>query len=54
MTIGMLFWVLMVVWIAVGAYYTPPADRFGWGSAVLLWVLLFLLGWQAFGFPIRG
>jgi hypothetical protein len=61
MTVGFLFWLLMIVWLVVGIYLTgpPPADNRGtWfrplGGPLLLYVLLFLLGWQVFGWPIKG
>lgn len=58
MTIGMLFWLLMVLWIIFGLY-TGRAE-FGrgnytvFGGNLLLFILLFLLGWATFGFIIKG
>ena len=61
MTIAMLFWILMLFWLVFGLYWNWPqgaAPAPGWywpvGSNLLLFILLFLLGWHAFGFPIRG
>lgn len=59
MTIGLLFWILMVLWAVFGVYrgYTtsPPAPPwFGLGGDLLLFVLLLLLGVGVFGWPIRG
>lgn len=56
MSIGLLFWVLMVIWIvfwgwgrtAGGSPYWPIYN--GW----LLFILLFLLGWHQFGFIIHN
>ena len=52
MPVGLLFWILMVAWLILGA-------GFGWrgegngpyllGGNLLLWVLLALLGWHVFG-----
>jgi hypothetical protein len=44
MSIGLLFWVLMVLWF------------FSWvtNTYSLFFVLLFLLGWHAFGFVIHA
>lgn len=53
MTIGMLFWVLMIVWLVFGLWAWWPITR-AHGPTFLLWFLLFLLGWGVFGFPIKG
>jgi hypothetical protein len=55
MSIGLLFWVLMVLWVIFygwgrttgGAAYWPNYN--GW----LLWVLFFLVGWRIFGFILQ-
>lgn len=58
MSIGLLFWVLMVLWFFswLGTTYAP--GQFGpWGihaSNLLFFVLLFLLGWHSFGFVIHA
>ncbi len=54
-TIGFLFWLLMILWLIFGGwvYWSPPNWR-PFGGHLLLWVLLFLLGLKAFGFPISG
>jgi len=61
MTVGFLFWFLMLVFLLLGLYWIgpPPAEgRPAWlrprGLLALLYVLLFLLGWQVFGWPIKG
>jgi hypothetical protein len=51
MTIAFLFWLLMILWLLFGSW-TYWADRRILGGHFLLWVLLFLLGWEVFGFPI--
>jgi hypothetical protein len=58
-TIGFVFWLLMILWLIFGLYWNWPADRTGRGFApvggnLLLFILLFLLGWRMFGFPIQG
>lgn len=58
MTIGLLFWILMILWFIFGLY-SNRADikggNFGVaGGNLLLFVLLFLLGWRCFGFIIKG
>lgn len=56
MTIGFIFWLLMILSLIFGFWrgYAEPANRFGMGMSFLLWVLLFLLGWKVFGFMIQG
>lgn len=58
MTIGLLFWILMLLWLLYGVYWNGPGAgviAYGWvWNALLLWVLLALLGWHAFGPMIRG
>lgn len=59
MTIAFLYWLLMILWFIFGVFpWGPwPSAPSGWrpfGGSFLLWVLLFLLGWHVFGWPIRG
>jgi len=55
MTIGLLFWLLMILWLVFGFWvYYPAPDKRTFGGHFLLWFLLFLLGWAQFGFPISG
>ena len=55
MTLGLCFWVLMIVWVvfsfAVRGGYVGEYSAFG--STLLLVVLFALLGWQVFGAPLR-
>ena len=59
MTIGLAFWILMLLWLVFGlwSYWPvagqPPNYRFVGGN-LLLFVLLALLGWHDFGPPIHG
>lgn len=61
LTIGLLFWILMVLWAIFGVYIrwgaapppgTPPYYLFA--NDLLVFVLFLLLGIHAFGWPIRG
>jgi len=55
MSIGFVFWLLMILWLVLGLYSNRAALQ-GWlvrGDS-LLFVLLFLIGWKVFGFPIHG
>jgi hypothetical protein len=59
MSIGFLFWLLMIIWLIFGIVASPPltvggATIPGWGGHLFHWVLLALLGWGIFGFPIHG
>ena len=54
MTIGLVFWILMLIWLVFGLWQAWPGWQ-GWAAGnVFLFVLLFLLGWHAFGPPIHG
>jgi hypothetical protein len=57
MSIGLLFWILMILWFVLGAYVNWPnssvAPQFQIGNTFLLFVLLFLLGWGIFGFVLQ-
>ncbi len=58
MTIGFIFWLLMLLLLIFGGwrgYGIDAAGRPYWfGGGLILWVLLFLLGWGVFGWPIAG
>ena len=55
MTIGLAFWILMLLWFVFGVWQTwGPNPNFPvLGGNLLLFVLLALLGWHAFGPPIH-
>ena len=57
MTLSILFWVLMIVWLVFGFWssYTPGQPypfRTGAGN-FLTFVLLAILGWGIFGAPVK-
>jgi len=58
MSLGLVFWILMLIWLVFGAWTRWPAIKEGGfkagGGDLLLFVLLLLLGWHAFGAPIHG
>lgn len=59
MSLGLAFWILMLIWIIFGftlyRWRTDPrAGNYGfYGHGLLIFVLLFLLGWQVFGFILH-
>jgi hypothetical protein len=54
MTISLLFWVLMVLWLVFGFWQNWGSGFPVIGSNLLLWVLIALLGWKTFGPLIQG
>ena len=56
MTRGLIFWVLMLIWLVFSlAVYGGFVGRWGGeGNTVLLFILFLLLGWQVYGPPVRG
>lgn len=58
MTIGLIFWILMLIWLVFSAWSywpnNPAGASYAWGNTVLLFVLFLLLGWGVFGAPVKG
>ena len=56
---GTLFWVIMILCLIGALINWPSGDGTGlrrWGPfgfSAIVWILLFLLGWQAFGFIVK-
>jgi hypothetical protein len=57
MTLGFLFWLVMVIWLLFWALgnFTPQGQPY-WNRAGWLvgYILFFLLGWAVFGPAIQG
>lgn len=57
MTKGMLFWILMLLWLIFGLWVHWDAIEGGHyrvvGGNLMLFVLLGLLGWKVFGSPVQ-
>ena len=53
----LVFWVIMILWpiihFLVMRVEQPPPSRSGIAVSAIIWVLLFILGWQVFGFVIQ-
>jgi hypothetical protein len=61
MTKAFIFWLLMLLWLIFGTVWLWPAGPAvsfsaygGVGLSWLSFVLFALLGWQAFGSPVKG
>lgn len=55
MTIGLLFWLLYVLWVVLVFVGLWPEGRWKASGATLIeMALVFLLGWATFGFIIKG
>jgi hypothetical protein len=56
MTLGLCYWILMLVWLVWGVLvhfaYVGGALAAG-ANVVLLFILFLLLGWQVFGPPLH-
>lgn len=56
MTLGLAYWVLMLIWFVFGLLYHFGYLPGPYGSGVnilLLFILFLLLGWQVFGVPLH-
>jgi hypothetical protein len=56
MPIGLMFWVLMLIWFVFGllVHFGTITGPYGLiGSSLLLFVLFLLLGWKVFGPPLQ-
>lgn len=54
MPMGLLFWILMLFWLLFGAWrHWTAGPMYLFGGDLLLFILLLLLGWQAFGAPLK-
>lgn len=56
MTLGIAYWVLMLIWLVFGllVHFAVVNASYGViGGTLLLFILFLLLGWQVFGAPLR-
>jgi hypothetical protein len=56
MSLGLLFWILMLLWLVGYGYGTFRTPNPAWpviGPNILLFILLVCLGWKVFGSPIQ-
>ena len=55
MTLGLVYWILMLLWLVASLWWNwPPAPGGPLPREGFLFLLLLLLGWAVFGAPIRG
>lgn len=54
MSIGLLFWICFVLALLVGFGALDRSRPYWFGYPLLLLVMLFLIGWRIFGFPVHG
>lgn len=57
LSIGVVYWIVMLILLIFGFWDGWPVtgQPGSWrplGTSLVLWFLLFLLGWATFGFPI--
>lgn len=55
MSLSLLFWILMLLWLIFGGLerWGPPGQYWGWGGWLLIFILMVILGWQVFGAPVK-
>ncbi len=53
MTFGLVFWILMLIWVVFGVWRDWP-NHMALGGSLLQFILFLLLGWRVFGPPIHG
>lgn len=59
MSMGLVFWILMLIWLIFGlglqfGWFGPNQTYAVWGNTLLLFILFVLLGWKVFGPAIAG
>jgi hypothetical protein len=55
MTLGLCFWIVMLIWLVVGGliHFGVVGGLYAGANVLLLFVLFVLLGWQTFGAPLH-
>ena len=57
MSFALLFWILMLLWLLFSVFQNWPyssSNIYPLGGNLLLFILIALLGWHAFGAPVHG
>lgn len=56
MSLRLLFWVIMLLWLIFGIIVPAWSNWHAyavWGGGLLQFILFFILGWRVFGAPVR-
>jgi len=56
MSLGLIYWLCMLIWLVFGLWTNWPvsaANARPIGGTVLLFILLLVIGWAVFGSPIK-
>lgn len=56
MPMGIVFWLVLLIWgiLSLVGFYRPAFSGGWFGHGLFAFILLFLLGWRVFGFPIQN
>ena len=54
MSLQIIFWILMLIWLIFGFVGTKIGPWAPYGSTLLLFLILLVLGWASFGAPVQG
>ena len=54
MSFGLIFWIIMLLWLVYGLWDLRAPGQFPvWGNTLWLFILFVLLGWHVFGAPVH-
>jgi hypothetical protein len=55
MTLGFIYWLILLLWLIFGAWrgFAPNGDRFFFGGSLIVFILFALIGWQVWGSPLQ-
>jgi hypothetical protein len=56
MSLALIYWILLLLWLVYGlwGFWTPSQPYWMHGNSLFLFILFLILGWHAFGAPIRA
>lgn len=54
MQLGLIFWIMMLLWVLFGVWDWQTGWNRPWGHGVFFFILFLVLGWRVFGAPIHG
>jgi hypothetical protein len=55
MTFGLIFWILMLMWVVYGVWgrWGAAQPYYWYGHGLFFFILFLLLGWKVFGAPVH-